>query len=272
MAEIETTEYHTYEYIGNQTLMRDDGLVMKCSDLGGAVFTWKKDKSFYTAENWSDCQLYFGVNTEMVADFAIPVMHSPDGQTYKLPYSTGFNGYGHYGEACCLNGYSAKDDGTYGYTFNTYQYGETHELWTIYWDGEKGLVITFSSSNPYASEDTPSLMFYLGGNSLSVDFSDMTIDMESSSYPYSYTDVPWEVDAWYSKVTGVVATAANWLLIPPDTYGITSNADTIDYVLSHFDYNNGGTWEAIRPSFKHYEKAGTIGNGTVKFRHYAYNE
>lgn len=226
MSEIITTEYHTYEYIGNKTLLRDDGLKMKCNSLTGAVFTFKNDPDFYNGDHISELEEVILQWPNDGASVNFKVYRSA--KTYTM---TGIY-------------ISADDDGNTTITPRMASIPTTlrasnsnPNVFRAQITGYVGdlFLTSFSYNSSENALEFNCGMSFIGSYE---DFllSGTTISRAGSTSTYTW-DPTLEVKAY--TLSGST-TCTNWLYLGGEMLN-----GSIDQILSYFDYNNGGTWEPV---------------------------
>lgn len=229
---------------------RDDGAILTFTDVANSIFTWKKDPNFYTEDNWADCQLY------------LPPVEGEE-QIRRMGVYTADGEF--------LSCYCGEDSDT-RYTNERLAVRLSRE-WPIanLRSVTLGCVVMSSTLTPYVyyrwsndvSNEDPGLWMTYESPGVDIDntqyerplglrWSDTdddgvrdTLKLYAPSTDGACTEAWAYNDTWvyYGNAT-TYAVATNWLAIGPadNTFCFTKEQYTIDYILSHFDYNNGGTF------------------------------
>lgn len=227
-----TDSYHTYEYLGDQTLLRDDGLKMKCTSLTGAVFTFKQDPSLYTAENMADFEetifmSSISLDGETSARKSVTIYRSDRTDTYDVmklydTYNGKYSGYFDWGILDTDNSSSSS------YSLSHLVFGVSDTTLTDPGYNVLNSIGLITSENAVNFYSGPGLG--LTGSEVYLSGTTLKKVGATNSWTWGYTNTYRE---GYSL-------PVNWFYT-----GDEMLTGSIDQILSHFDYNNGGTWVTV---------------------------
>lgn len=252
-----TTEYHTYEYIGNQSLKRDDGAILTFTDLAGCVFEWPKMfASFYNFLLSSKPIFMFGVAPNMV-EWAKQFDHVylSDGSTIEFDddFSTAIFGFpinencgALYTQLCTnIDNPLIEASEKWAMPFNHVDIHDRTVIFACYWDDDQEVFFVDNMGTDGTGWGNHEITVTLPDDvTLSTNVMNMypscnPFELEDDNYgwclePSTFTDYIYHTDGYRVPI--------NLLFWGSDDYGLSTDTSNIDAALTLLKYNNGGTF------------------------------